>query len=154
MAESSRRVPGRATAPRGDELVAEVADLLHQVNHRIRRAATSGSEPERITGAQMRAMRMLVRAGQPMRMSELAESLGIVRRSATSVVDDLEALGLARRVDDPTDRRAIDVELTEAGRRTMVEARQRKRSAATEVLGELDPADLSALRALLERLRC
>src|SRR4051794_2784765 len=96
------------------ELAAEVADLLHLVNHRIRRAAAGDAPPSSLPGAPMRALRTLLRAGAPMRMSALAAELGVARRSATSVVDDLEAAGLVRRVPDAHDRRAIDVEVTEA----------------------------------------
>ena len=59
--------------------VGVVTDLLHQVNHRIRRTAAGEFEPLGVTAAQMRALRTLARCDRPMRMSELAESLGIVR---------------------------------------------------------------------------
>ena len=94
------------------------------------------------TTAQLRAIRALARRTAPIRMSELAEALGIVRRSATSVVDDLEHLGFARRVDDPTDRRAVGVELTPAGRKLMADARRRRRTAAGQVLGSLADQEL------------
>ena len=137
----------------GHDLAADVADLLHQVNHRIRRQAAETLEPLGATTAQMRAIRALARRGTPMRMSELSEALGIVRRSATSVVDDLEQLGFARRVDDPTDRRAVGVELTPAGRKVMADARRRRRAAAGQVLEPLADHELRTLRDLLQRLR-
>ncbi len=137
----------------GHELAAEVADLLHQVNHRIRRQAAATFAPLGATSAQMRAMRVLGRCDAPIRMSELAEALGIVRRSATSVVDDLEHLGFARRVDDPTDRRAVGVELTATGRTVMADARRRRRTAAGQILGPLSDRELRSLRDLLRRLR-
>ena len=143
-----RRIPDQDD-PAGHDLAAEVADLLHQVNHRIRRQAAETLEPLGATTAQMRAIRALARREAPIRMSELSEALGIVRRSATSVVDDLERLGFARRVDDPTDRRAVGVELTPAGRKVMADAR---RTAAGQVLGPLDDRELRALRDLLLRL--
>ena len=148
MAESIPAVPDRATV----DLATEVADLLHHVNHIIRRQAVAEADSPGVTSAQMRAMRTLIRCGDPMRMSELAEALGIVRRSATSVVDDLEHLGLVERIDDPVDRRAVGVRLTDAGRTVMVDARRRRRTAAGEVLNTLDKADLESLRSLLQRI--
>ena len=139
--------------PAENDLAADVADLLHQVNHRLRRAVMAEADSSGVTSAQGRAMRTLVHHDGPMRMSELAAALGIVRRSATSVVDDLEQLGFVRRVDDPADRRAVDVELTPAGRNAMTEARRRRRSAAAEVLAGLGDAELQTLRELLQRLR-
>jgi DNA-binding MarR family transcriptional regulator len=138
--------------PDAPDLATEVADLLHHVNHAIRRRAAAEAEPNGVTSSQMRAMRMLVRRDTPMRMSELAGALGIVRRSATSVVDDLESLGLVERVDDPADRRAVGVQLTSAGRKVMADARRRRRTAAGRVLAPLSESDLKTLRTLLRRV--
>jgi DNA-binding MarR family transcriptional regulator len=136
--------------PEAPDLATEVADLLHHVNHTIRRQAMVESDPNGVTSSQMRAMRTLIRRGSPMRMSELAESLGIVRRSATSVVDGLEVLGLVERIADPGDRRAVGVQLTDAGRKVMAEARRRRRTAAGQVLSSLGESDLKVLRSLLQ----
>ena len=51
-----------------------------------------------------------------MRSSELAQHLHIAPRSATEVVDALEAKGLVARSPDPSDRRATLVSLTDRGR--------------------------------------
>ncbi|HEX3090939.1 MAG TPA: MarR family transcriptional regulator [Ilumatobacteraceae bacterium] len=148
MATSIPAVPDLATP----DLATEVADLLHHVNHSIRRQAIADADPNGVTSAQMRAMRTLIRREEPMRMSALAEALGIVRRSATSVVDDLEVMGLVERIADPSDRRAVGVQLTDAGRKAMADARRRRRTAAGQVLNSLGDADLLALRALLQRV--
>ena len=138
--------------PEAPDLATEVADLLHHVNHTIRRQAMADSGQSGVTSSQMRAMRTLIRRSDPMRMSELADALGIVRRSATSVIDGLEQLGLVRRTEDPTDRRAVGIQLTDAGRKTMADARRRRRSAAGQVLGALSESDLTTLRSLLRRV--
>jgi DNA-binding MarR family transcriptional regulator len=139
--------------PGTPDLTTEVADLLHQANHAIRRQAMADVEPSGVTASQMRALRTLVRRRDaPMRMSELADALGIVRRSATSVVDGLESLGFVERVDDPSDHRAVFVQLTEAGRKTMEEARRRRRTAAGRVLQSLTTRELDTLRGLLQHI--
>jgi DNA-binding MarR family transcriptional regulator len=148
MAESIPEASDLATP----DLATEVADLLHHVNHTIRRQAVAEAGANGVTSSQMRALRTLVRRGEPMRMSELADSLGIVRRSATSVVDDLEQLGLVERIADPVDRRAVGVQLTHMGRKVMLDARRRRRTAAGQVLGSLSRSDLEALRTLLQRV--
>lgn len=48
--------------------------------------------------------------------SRLADKLGVSRPSLTGVVDGLVARGLVRRDHDQSDRRRIDVGLTDAGR--------------------------------------
>lgn len=49
-------------------------------------------------------------------MGELAEMLDVSPRTVTGLVDNLERDGLAKRVDDPDDRRSVYAELTEQGR--------------------------------------
>jgi len=134
-------------------LVTEVADLLHHVNHLIRRQAQAEAGPHGPTGAQMRALRVLSRSDQPLRMSDLAAALGIARRSATSVVDDLEASALVERVEDRVDRRAVRVQLTQSGRNTMADARRRRENAAAQLFSALTVAELSSVRSLLSRAR-
>src|SRR5437899_3779042 len=48
-------------------------------------------------------------------LHHIARSLGVTPRNVTGLVDGLEALGLAERVPDPADRRALIARLTPAG---------------------------------------
>ena len=130
----------------------EVADLLHAVNRRIRSSSHHDLGPLGVTPAQARALRTLGRAGQPMRMRELADRLHIARRSTTSVIDDLATRQLVDRRDDPTDRRGVLVEPTAAGRAVLRQLEDRRRAAATSLLAKLSGNDLARLRDLLRRL--
>lgn len=67
-----------------------------------------------ISFGRTRALRRVAR--RPMSMSELATALTIDPPNATSLVDDLESLGLARRRPHPTDGRAKVVEATRKGK--------------------------------------
>jgi DNA-binding MarR family transcriptional regulator len=58
----------------------------------------------------------------PQRASELAAAVGVSRPTLTSLVDGLEHSGLVKRVPVPTDRRGIQLELTEAGREATIRA--------------------------------
>lgn len=49
-------------------------------------------------------------------MGDLAEMLEISPRTVTGLIDNLERDGLARRVDDPNDRRAVYAEITDEGK--------------------------------------
>ena len=86
------------------------------------------------------------------RVSHLADHLGIAPRSATEVADALEAAGLLTRSPDPTDRRAVLLTLTDAGRHTVARVRERRRAAADEAVAALSPEDRAQLRRLLETL--
>jgi DNA-binding MarR family transcriptional regulator len=139
----------------GDVDPVQLADLLHGLTRRLRREQAEGLAPLGLTPAQARALRIITRSedGEPLRMTELAERLGIVPRSVTTVVDALEEAGLVRREIDPRNRRAILLRLTERGEGAREDLRQARRRAAEELFGPLSAEDRNALGDLLTRLR-
>src|SRR5215471_11672715 len=100
---------GDPTLPIAREVWSLICDLVLD-NERRREV----SDALGISFGRARAVRRLAR--QPMSMGELAGALGIDPPNATTVVDDLESLGLVRRRPHPTDRRAKVVEATPRGR--------------------------------------
>jgi DNA-binding MarR family transcriptional regulator len=108
------------------------------------------SEALGMTFGRVRAIRRIARG--PLAMGEFADALGIDRPNATVLVDDLEAQGLARRREHPTDRRA---KLVEATRRGKALARRADEILATPPAGlaALGEAELAALHSLLSRVR-
>lgn len=60
---------------------------------------------------------------EPLRMSDIAQRLVLSPGGATKVVDRLERMECVLRIDDPDDRRATLVEITEAGREAIVRNR-------------------------------
>lgn len=130
----------------------EVADLLHTTTRRIRHAFGHDLAPTGITPAQWRALRTVAWHDEPVRMSHLADRLGIARRSATSVVEELVARGLLQRGDDAADRRSVVVSATPAGLRVLDDVRERRRRTTAQALTDLSPAELSILAELLRRI--
>ncbi len=118
----------------------------------MRHTARAQYEPLGLTPALARALRIIGRADSPIRMSELAEHLRIARRSATSVVDELAERRLIERRDDPNDRRAVMVGLSEDGRALMSEMRSRRRDAGAALVKGLSSTDQIALLELLRKL--
>lgn len=129
----------------------QIAALLDGIVRRQRRASREGFG-ESVTHGQFRVLRTLDQADQPIRLSELAARLGIVPRSATSVVDDLEAAGLVARQPDPHDRRATLVDLTSEGRQILTSLREKRRDVMVSQLTRLSPAEQQTLATLLQRL--
>src|SRR6478735_8934139 len=125
--------PARADA----RLRVEVADLIAMSARRLRAATDRDLDPLGVTWAQVRALRACLRDGEPIRMSELAESLGIVRRSATSVVDELYVRGLVVRRGEDSDRRAVSVVVTAKGHRLLAEVDAVRSDVAEELTGGL-----------------
>jgi DNA-binding MarR family transcriptional regulator len=133
-----------------------LADQLHRLTRRLRRAYTQRLAPLGITPAQMHVLRIVshaeARGEQPPRMADLAARLDVVPRAVTTLVDALEVAGLARRVPDPANRRVVRVELTEPGGETVVRLRQARREAVEELLAPLSPAQRQSFSELLSPL--
>ena len=84
----------------------------------------------------------------PMGQSELADALILNTGSVTSLVDRLEAHGLAVRRPHPTDRRRAVIELTEAG----ADIIRRSSTVLMDAFAAVDPARLGELTDLLTQL--
>ena len=87
-----------------------------------------------------------------MRPSVLAERLHIAARSATEVVDALEARGLVERGPDPDDRRATLVRPTEAARAELAEVDRVRREQSERFLAVLSEPDRRSLDRILRIL--
>ena len=139
-------------------------DLLMRVARRWRRASTDDAG---LTPHQERALLAVARltlhrgdgaggaegtAYPGVRVSVLAEHLGIAARSATEVADALETAGLLTRSPDPTDRRAVLLAVSDQGRDVVADARRRRREAAESAMAVLSPDERAELRRLLTRL--
>jgi DNA-binding MarR family transcriptional regulator len=135
-----------------DEDPIQLADALQRLMRRLRRAQAQRLAPLGLTPAQERALRTITRSEEPLRMTELADQLGIVPRSVTTVVDALEQAGLVRREIDPHNRRAIRLHLTDRGRAVRDDLREARRSAAEDLFAPLSDDDRRALGDLLSQL--
>jgi DNA-binding MarR family transcriptional regulator len=127
---------------------AELADLLTFASRRLRRGTADLLAPLGLTVSQARVLR-IVAAGPPLRMAELADRLDVVPRSATSMVDALEAAGFVARDSDPADRRSVRVRLTPRGRRLVEQLHAARHHGAEELFAALGPRDRSELTRLL-----
>ena len=131
---------------------AQLADLLQRLTKRLRHAQAERLAPLGLTPAQERALRMITRSKEPPRMAELADHLGIVPRSVTTVIDALEQAGLVRREIDPRNRRAIRLHLTDRGLSVRDDMREARRGAAEDLFAPLSADDRQALGRLLSLL--
>ena len=130
----------------------QLADQLFRLTRRFRHAQAEQLAPLGLTPAQERALRVITRSEEPPRMAEIADRLGIVPRSLTTVIDSLEAAGLVRREIDPRNRRAILLHLTERGAAVRDDLREARRRAAEELFARLSDEDRKALGDLLSVL--
>src|SRR6476620_2915162 len=82
---------------------------------------------------------------------EIGAALGIDTSTMVSLIDQLEAAGLAKRRPHPKDRRAREVIITAKGRRALKRARGMASQVQDEVLGGLTAAERRELLKLLRR---
>jgi DNA-binding MarR family transcriptional regulator len=89
--------------------------------------------------------------GDSLRVTALADLLGIDAPTVTRKVQQLERDGLVSRQSDPDDRRASRIQLTPAGRTTFERVLKARRAWLDHLLQDWDEADLADFARLLQR---
>jgi DNA-binding MarR family transcriptional regulator len=121
--------------------------LLH-LNRRLRKELA----PLGITGGQA-SLLWAIRSKPGVGVRELAEGEGVSPPAMTAYVHRLEAAGLVARRRSESDRRRVELALTEAGVRVLRSARSRRTAWLAARLKRLEPAELAAVEAALPALR-
>ena len=136
------------------DLASELQRVLSKLITVVRRGDTnSGSRPD-LTLAQVSILLTLLDSG-PIRMTELASRERVRTPTTTVAIRRLEKLGLVKRSRDPSDMRAVLVEVTPEGLVQYREALEARRLHLVELLSRLTETEHGDLvRALkpLERL--
>jgi DNA-binding MarR family transcriptional regulator len=130
---------------------ATLGDLLVRAARAQRRRWRESLAPWDLSPHQARALRV-VGSREGTRLSELAEALHIAPRSATEVADALQARGLVERTADATDRRAVVLQVTDAGRSVQREVTAARDADTAELFTRLSAADRAELARLLAAL--
>ena len=104
-----------------------------------------------LSTAKFNVLTQLLDDSLPLR--ELAARLTCVRSNITQLVDRLEADGLVRRVDDPSDRRSILAEITPTGRERQHAGAALLARAEVDLLAALGPERSALLTQLLAGLK-
>jgi len=138
--------------PELPSLTPQLSEALTRASWRLRRAAVKELAPLGLTFAQSRVLRILARAGEPRRMSDIAARFEVAPRSATSMIDSLEAAGLVERGADPADRRSVLVSLAPRGRALVDRMSTLRRESASVLFGRLSEDQQVQLHDLLTLL--
>jgi DNA-binding MarR family transcriptional regulator len=88
----------------------------------------------------------------PLRLAELAAIEQVSAPSITRTIAELESRDLVVRAVDPEDGRAIRVEATAEGLHAILRARAARAEVISELLQDLDPADVEAIESALPAL--
>lgn len=124
-----------------------IFELLHAA-HALEARLEAALETVGLSGPKFSVLTELVKAGQPLPLSELASRLSCVRSNMTQLVDRLEADGFVQRVACPNDRRSVKAEITYVGRE--------RQAAGAAQIAQLHEAFAAAVpeadRAAIERM--
>jgi DNA-binding MarR family transcriptional regulator len=121
--------------------------LLH-LSRRLRKELA----PLGITGGQA-SLLWAIKTKAGIGARELAELEGVSPPAMTAYVDRLESAGLVARRRSQSDRRRVELELTEEGARVLRSARRRRTAWLAARLQRLEPDELAAVEAALPALR-
>ena len=111
-----------SSTPAGKPTIFSLLEAAHALEDRVEEAL----EAVGLSSPKLSVLTALVDDGTALSLSELAARLSCVKSNMTQLVDRLEADGLVKRVDDPSDRRAVKAMITAQGR-------DRQSAGATEV---------------------
>jgi DNA-binding MarR family transcriptional regulator len=131
------------------ELTEALRDFF-KAARRARGRAARDPAPGLLSLAQYHLLEPL--ATGPCTNRELAESAGISAPTATRMIDGLLERGLVSRVEDPTDRRAVVISLTAAGRSALAKKEREYAERRGRLADALEPHEQKAAAELLRRL--
>jgi DNA-binding MarR family transcriptional regulator len=125
-------------------------ELVHVLRH-LTRISGGPHEGPPMTATQRLALFELIDAG-PLRLNDLAARMGTTPPTASRAVDTLDELGMVERTSDPTDRRALQIQLTASGRQAVEERQARVYASFRPAAARLPAAERKQLADLLARL--
>ena len=127
-----------------------LVDALAQAGFATMAVLTRLSAEHDVSLTQLRVLAIL--RDRRVRMSTLADHLGLDRSTLSGLVDRAERRNLLQRAPNRTDGRAVDVLLTAEGARLARRLGAEVRRSLAPMTGSLTPVEQHRLRTLLERL--
>lgn len=130
-----------------------IVERIQKIARHLDHAMAETLVQHHLNRGEWRLLGALRRSGPPYRRSpgQLAGEMGLSSGAMTNRLDRMEAAGLIRRQPDPSDRRALQVTLTDAGWQawqTSTDAQATKEALIASALG---PQEKEQLNGLLRR---
>ena len=140
--------PAAGHVDRFEEALQIVARSITQVRLHERLLRSAGVRLDRAGAA---LLHKLSAGGDSLRITDLAELLGVDTPTVTRKVQQLERERMVVRQTDPDDRRATRIGLTPTGRRTLERVRRARRDWLDQLVAGWEDDDLLTLATLLGR---
>ena len=128
-----------------------ILEALGRLLRQLTRATGGAEDVPAMTATQRIALIELGYEG-PLRLNDLAQRMGTSAPTASRAVDALESLGLVTRTPEPGDRRALRLELSEAGRTMRDDRIHRATTAFGPALQALSAGERRTLLDYLTRM--
>jgi DNA-binding MarR family transcriptional regulator len=139
------------TAPEVTELAEGLHRSLSKLFAILRRGDPNGVVAGELTLAQLSILVTLLDRG-PIRMTDLAAHERVRTPTTTVAIRRLEKVGLVKRSRDPSDLRAVLVDITPQGRSVHGESLANRHAALAAMLSQLPESDLQTLTQALAPL--
>jgi DNA-binding MarR family transcriptional regulator len=147
LSEVAERLPAL------DLQVEGIVDRVMGIQRRLRRMLDETLEEHGLSYGEWSVLSSLTWAPENRRTAgELASKVELSSAAMTNRLDRLEGAGLIRRVPDPNDRRAVQVELTDEGHALYARAVETQAAKESIIAAALDSKQQEQLNDLLRRL--
>jgi DNA-binding MarR family transcriptional regulator len=141
---------------RGDTLDEALNTVEHQISLFWRRARSVSQQLSRQVHPDMEpaayGLLAVIRREGPIRLTELAQNIGVGKPSVSRQIAFLESIGLVSKEADPLDGRAQSIRLTERGEEKMHQVQDARRQDFRERLGEWPVEELQTLAQYMAKL--
>lgn len=131
-----------------------IVDRIGFLEKHLKRAMEETLADRGLSHGEWSVLGMLKRPGPPYRRTpgQLARHADLSTGAMTNRIDRLEQAGLVRRIQNPDDRRSVQVELTDAGHRAWEESVGAQAAKEAMIASALSERERRQLNSLLRRL--
>jgi MarR family transcriptional regulator, organic hydroperoxide resistance regulator len=128
----------------GISVAKEIVELLHELGKARGKATIAAWMELQLTLPQFK-MLVIISKAESSTVGGIAEQLGVGEPTASYLIERLVQAGFAERAENPSDRRKAMIRLSPEGT-ALLERLQGPRNWLQDLLSDLDPEDLAALR--------
>ncbi len=128
-----------------------IVNLIYTYNWMNERMKTF-FDREEITGQQFNILRILRGAGKPISTLQIRERMLDKMSDTSRIVDRLIIKGLAKKTTCPTDKRLVDVSISDKGKK-LLEKMDAYENEMDEIFGSLSATEAKTLNSLLDKIR-
>jgi len=136
-----------------DDEVEGIVDRINSLRSKFRHALEETLREHDLTWGEWKVLGSLILGeGACSSPGELSSELEVSSGAMTNRLDRLEEAGLVRRLPDPSDRRGVKIELTDAGRRAWTDSTSAQARKESLVAAALTKREQQQLNVLLRKL--